>query len=79
MPRRLTRAAPHIERHSINATDAIVLHATLGLAQFLRVNGDDLAIVASDQRLLRAAKAEGLDTFDPETQDQATLSKLIGP
>ena len=69
----------HIEKHSINATDAIVLHATLGLAQFLRVNGDDLAIVASDQRLLRAAKAEGLDTFDPETQDQAALSKLIGP
>jgi hypothetical protein len=67
------------QNHSVNATDAIVLHAALGLAQHQRSRGDDLVLVASDQRLLRAAQAEGLRTFDPETQDQATLALLVGP
>ena len=72
-------ALTHIENHSINATDAIVLHAALALAQHVRSCGDDLVVVASDQRLLRAAKAEGLGTFNPETQDQAALAALMGP
>jgi predicted nucleic acid-binding protein len=72
-------ALAHIQNHSINSTDAIALHAAMSLSQFLRNAGDNLALVASDQRLLRAAQAEGLDTFNPETQDQATLSKLMGP
>ncbi len=69
----------HIQNHSVNATDAIVLHAALGLAQHRRSRGDDLILVASDQRLLRAAQAEGLSTFDPEMQDQAALALLVGP
>jgi predicted nucleic acid-binding protein len=72
-------ALVHIQTHSLNGTDAIVLHAALGLAQHLRTRGDDLVLVASDQRLLRAAGAEGLLTFNPETQDQATLVALAGP
>lgn len=69
----------HIQTHSINATDALVLHAALGLSHHLRQRGDDLVLVASDQRLLRAAQGEGLITFNPETQDQAALARLIGP
>jgi predicted nucleic acid-binding protein len=72
-------ALSHIENHSINSTDAIVLQATLGVAQFLRHCGDDLVLIASDQRLLRAAQAEGLVTFNPESQDQAALTLLMGP
>jgi predicted nucleic acid-binding protein len=51
---------PLIERHSINATDALVLRSALDLAGTLRRAGDDLVLVASDVRLLRAAGAEGL-------------------
>lgn len=69
----------HIQTHSINATDALVLHAALGLSHHLRQHGDDLVLVASDQRLLRAAGAEGLTIFNPESQDVAALSSLIGP
>jgi predicted nucleic acid-binding protein len=72
-------ALTHIQNYSINATDAIVLHAALGLAHHFRTGGDDLVLVASDQRLLRAAQAEGLATFNPESQDQAVLAALIGP
>jgi hypothetical protein len=38
-----------------------------------------LVLVASDQRLLRAAQAQGLNTFNPETQDRAALAPLLGP
>lgn len=70
---------PLIVAHSINSTDAIMLRSALVIARKLRAGGGDLVLVASDQRLLRAAQAEGLTTFDPETQDQAALARLIGP
>lgn len=70
---------PLIVAHSINSTDAIVLKSALAIARKLRAGGDDLVLAASDQRLLRAAQAEGLTTFNPEIQDQAALAPLIGP
>lgn len=72
-------ALAFIIKHAINSTDAIVLRVALDIAQVLRAGGDDLVLVASDQRLLRAAQAEGLITFNPEIQDQAALAPLIGP
>ena len=48
---------PLIEQHSINATDALVLRSALELADTLRPTGNDLVLVASDVRLLRAAAA----------------------
>jgi len=72
-------ALNQIQKHSINATDAVVLHAALGLANYLRSIGNDLVLFASDQRLLRAAQVEGLATFNPETQDQSALAVLVGP
>jgi predicted nucleic acid-binding protein len=72
-------ALPLIVKHSVNATDALVLRVALDVAQDLRSRGDDFVLVASDQRLLRAAQAEGLATFNPETQDQAALTALVGP
>jgi predicted nucleic acid-binding protein len=68
-----------IEAHSINATDAIILRLALDLARQFRAVGHDLVLVASDQRLLRAAQAEGLETFDPEAQSQVVLDALLGP
>jgi predicted nucleic acid-binding protein len=61
-------ALAHIENHSVNATDAIVLHAVLGLAHHLRGRGDDVVLVTSDQRLLRAAQAEGRSIRKPKTK-----------
>jgi predicted nucleic acid-binding protein len=68
-----------IVAHSINSTDALTLKSAVALARKLRAGGDDLVLVASDQRLLRAAQAEGLTTFNPEIQDHTALAPLLGP
>jgi hypothetical protein len=70
---------PLLVKHAINSTDAILLRAALNLAALLRGAGNDLVLVASDKRLLKAAQVEGLLTFDPETQAQADPDALIGP
>jgi predicted nucleic acid-binding protein len=69
-------ALVHILNHSINATDAVVLQTALRLAQDARIKGGDLVLVASDKRLIRAARAEGIETFDPEVQDHSVLTVL---
>lgn len=63
--------------HSINSTDAIILRCALDKAAELRSNGHDLVMVSSDLRLLRASRAEGLITFDPENDDQHILDSLL--
>ena len=75
----VTASLTFIEVYSINATDAIILRLAFDLAVQLRTAGQDLMLVASDQRLLRAAQAEGLVTFDPEAQSQMVLDALLGP
>ncbi|HEY1380308.1 MAG TPA: type II toxin-antitoxin system VapC family toxin [Gemmataceae bacterium] len=68
-----------VDRHSINSTDAALLRSALDLAASLRTVGDDVLVVASDVRLLRAAKAEGLATYNPESEPTTTLDALLGP
>ncbi len=72
-------AIPLLEKHSINATDAVILRSALDLAAHFRLTGHDLVLVTSDQRLMKAGQAEGLMTFDPETQSQATLDAQVQP
>ncbi len=52
-----------VDRHNINASDAVILAAFLRFSQ----NGaGGCALVSADKRLLRAAAAEGLNVLDPE-------------
>ena len=62
-----------IETYSLNSTDAIILRCALDSAIELRAAGDDLILVGTDVRLLRAAQAEGVLTFNPETDSQTVL------
>jgi predicted nucleic acid-binding protein len=71
-------ALPFLEPHSINATDAVLLRIGLELRAGMRLIGDELVLIASDARLLKAAKADGLPTFDPATQPPADLVLLLG-
>lgn len=61
------------------STDAILLRSALDLAVPLRAAGDDLLLISCDQRLLKAAQAEGLTTFDPENKSDVDLDALLGP
>ncbi len=73
----ITNSWDLIEKHSINSTDAILLQCALDRANELRMNGDNLILVSSDKRLLRAAQGERLLTFDPETDSQTALDVFI--
>jgi predicted nucleic acid-binding protein len=55
-----------IDRHNLNSTDASILMSFLGFARS-QSSVTRCVLVAADQRLLRAAKAEGLSTLNPET------------
>ena len=68
---------PLIEKHALNATDALILRSTLNMATVLRSVGNDIVLVSSDHRLLRAAQVEGLQTFNPEIDVQTALDILI--
>ena len=66
-----------IEVYSINSTDALILQCAIDKTVELRMKGNNLVLVSSDKRLLRAAQSERLLTFDPETDTQTALDVLI--
>lgn len=66
-----------IESYSLNSVDAMVLRSALDVATELHSIGDTLVLVASDQRLLRAARMEGLQIFNPKIDSQQTLVDWI--
>ncbi|MCI0697636.1 type II toxin-antitoxin system VapC family toxin [candidate division KSB1 bacterium] len=72
-------AAPLIQKHSINSTDAVVLRSALDLADHERKQNNELILVTADQRLVTAAKAEGLQVINPETATLAEIEKLLHP
>ncbi len=65
-----------VRLHSSNSTDGGILEAFLRLATPLRPSAVSV-LVASDQRLLRAAKAEGLEMLNPETVDDAEVPGFL--
>ncbi len=67
-----------IERHNINASDALFLRQALDWQAQLPA-GDNVVMVAADRRLLRAAEAEGLATLDPEQSNVAKVRPLLAP
>ncbi len=67
------RSIDLIEIHSLNSVDAIVLRSALDTAATCRDAADELVLVASDQRLLRAASSEELLVFNPEIHPEQML------
>lgn len=74
----LFAAIPLLHAHNINGTDAVVLHTTIALHSDLKQTGEDLMLWTSDKRLARAALAEGLTVFNPETDKINRLHQLLG-
>ncbi|MDE0552903.1 MAG: type II toxin-antitoxin system VapC family toxin [Candidatus Poribacteria bacterium] len=65
-----------VETYSLNSVDAIVLRSALETVTELRRTDDTMILVASDQRLLRAASSEGLLVFNPVSREAVYPSLL---
>jgi predicted nucleic acid-binding protein len=63
-------------KYPINSTDAALLRIAINVGATLRASGDDLVLVASDTRLIIAARSEGVVAFNPETQSRQDLDAL---
>ncbi len=63
-PATLQLARELVDRRSLRALDSIQL-ATCQLAGLILSPGEPFLFISSDERLLRAAQAEGLETWNP--------------
>jgi uncharacterized protein len=64
-----------MDRHHLNTSDAAVLAAYLRYVASLA--GAHCVVVASDQRLLRAAQGEGLSAIDPEALPASAVDTFL--
>jgi predicted nucleic acid-binding protein len=65
-----------IKRHTLNSTDGASLQALLKHAGAMRPTVVSV-LVASDQRLLRAAKAEGVQVLNPESVQAVDIPAFL--
>ena len=68
---------PLIEKYSLNATDALVLCSASDVASIKRQEGHEVVLLASDRRLLNAARIEGIQILDPETDTQEQFDSFV--
>lgn len=70
-------SVPLVRQHNLNTADAVLLVALLEFSQGLSAAAGPLVLVASDQRLLRAASVEGLVTLNPETLPATDVVRFL--
>jgi hypothetical protein len=68
-----------LDAHPLGAIGGIVLRLALDLATVRRAAADDLVLVSTNRTLLRAARREGLQTFNPAAPTDTELATLIEP
>lgn len=68
---------PLIMKHSLNATDAVLLRSALDVLGELSDFGSQFVLITSDARLLRAAVSEGLQVINPETDSEERVASLL--
>lgn len=66
-----------IDRHNINSADAAILSALLRFRSSLPGGSPPCLLVAADQRLLRAALAEGFQTLNPEQMTATAIATFL--
>lgn len=75
----ILNAIPLIIAHNINSSDALHLHIALRLQGLLESSKQgSLVLVASDKRLVRAARAEGFLILNPEEVSATEIMALLG-
>lgn len=73
----ILESATLIQKHNLNATDAIVLRSALETREGLLPRGERLVLLAADKRLVRAAQQEGIVALDPEVDSPDRLQQAL--
>ena len=68
---------PLVERYRLGAVDSALLRVAVNAAQTHRASGHDLVLMTTKVGLRGAAQQEGIAAFDPETQSQSALDRLL--
>jgi predicted nucleic acid-binding protein len=68
---------PYLQQHNLNTNDAALLTTYLRYSHSQPPGNPTRVLVAADQRLVRAAAAEGLTTLNPETVAAADIPALL--
>ncbi|MEJ5310941.1 MAG: type II toxin-antitoxin system VapC family toxin [Anaerolineae bacterium] len=71
------RALPVMLRHNLNASDALYLQQVLDWQAEHDARTDMIILIAADERLLRAAHAEGVETLSPENDPLDRADNLL--
>lgn len=75
---RVLASIPYCLTHNINSSDGLHLKTLKDLEKAVSLLGGKVVLVAADKRFLRAAKDEGVATFDPEEDTEKELNDLLG-
>jgi uncharacterized protein len=67
----------YVATHNLNSSDAAILATFLRYADAERSAGSVCVLIAADQRFLRAAQAEGLQTLDPQAIPAADIPAFL--
>jgi uncharacterized protein len=67
----------HLRNHNLNTADAAILTTFQSYIQSQPPGSPQCVLVAADQRLLRAAVAEGLPTLNPEVVPAGDIPALL--
>lgn len=66
-----------ILKHDINSADALHIASVTRIKDIAKSFKNDIILVASDKRLIRAAKSEEIGVIDPEVEGREKIRELL--
>lgn len=67
----------YVLKHNLNSADALHLKSIVNVREIIKDFGGKVVLVASDKRLVRAAKLEGFEVIDPETETEDKVRDML--
>ena len=73
----LFKAILYVKKYNLNSADAYHLSNTIYLKDTLTPLNNNVTLISTDKRLIKATKSEDINVFDPENDTIDNLSKLL--
>jgi hypothetical protein len=74
---KLFRSIDLILQHNLNSADALHLASIQDAFEVVSLAGNNLIVIVSDKRLLRAVKRERFTALNPENTNTTEIDRLI--